>query len=117
MSDEARSVARAAGLSTGGTWARRRVRVRAVLRALMRAAAVERWLGLSHLAALVGVRVWDPLPVESLRLKTFDLYQLVAPREPTSLPVAVVGIDEESLSEVGQWPWPRTLIADLVRQI
>lgn len=66
---------------------------------------------------LVSVRVWDPAPVESLRLKTFDLYQLIHPRQSAPQPVAIVDIDEESLTELGQWPWPRTVIADLIAQI
>ena len=28
-----------------------------------------------------------------------------------------IDIDEESLSELGQWPWPRIILADLVRKI
>lgn len=29
----------------------------------------------------------------------------------------IVDIDDESLAELGQWPWPRTMMADLLRQI
>ena len=29
-------------------------------------------------------------------------------------PVAIVDIDEKSLAKLGQWPWPRTRIADMV---
>ena len=27
--------------------------------------------------------------------------------------VGLVDIDEKSLADLGQWPWPRTLVADL----
>ncbi len=64
--------------------------------------------------AALAIRVWDPPPVETLRLRTFDLYQLLHPRPSTELPVLIVDIDEESLEKLGQWPWPRTLVADLV---
>ena len=73
-----------------------------------------RLLALLCLAALLAIRVWDPLPVEVLRLQSFDLYQRLKPRLPTSRPVVIVDIDEESLGEVGQWPWPRTVMADLL---
>ena len=63
------------------------------------------------------VRIWDPLPVEALRLRVFDLYQLIAPREATPRPVAIVDIDEDSLKSLGQWPWPRTIVADLVTRV
>jgi adenylate cyclase len=76
-----------------------------------------RLIGLLLLAAFVVVRVADPFPVEILRLKTFDTYQTIKPRTVTSGAVVVVDIDEKSLREVGQWPWPRTTIADLVARI
>ena len=31
--------------------------------------------------------------------------------------ITIVSIDERSLSEVGPWPWPRTVMADLVQRI
>ncbi|MFQ5467792.1 MAG: CHASE2 domain-containing protein, partial [Kiloniellaceae bacterium] len=76
-----------------------------------------RWLGLGLAAALTVVRVWDPAAVEVLRLKTFDLYQLIRPRQAPAQPVVIVDIDEESLEKLGQWPWSRTIIADMVDRI
>ena len=32
-------------------------------------------------------------------------------------PVVIVDIDEASLREIGQWPWPRTVIADLITRL
>ncbi len=84
---------------------------------------VGRWFGLGRLVGLtllavfVALRVWDPGPLETLRLKTFDLLQIISPRSVTSNAVVVVDIDERSLKELGQWPWPRTLIADLVTKL
>ena len=78
---------------------------------------IGRWLGLALLALFVALRSWDPAPVETLRLRTFDLYQIFQPREAAVQPVAIVDIDEESLAEIGQWPWPRTQVADLVLRI
>jgi adenylate cyclase len=66
------------------------------------------------LFALVPLRIADPLPIEELRLRTFDLFQVLRPREQKVRPVVIVDIDEASLREIGQWPWPRTVIADLV---
>jgi adenylate cyclase len=73
-----------------------------------------RVLAFSVLAAFIALRVWDPPPLEIARLKTFDFYQQVNPRAVTTNGVVVVDIDERSLAEHGQWPWPRTLIARLV---
>jgi len=69
------------------------------------------------LLALVPLRVLDPPPLQEVRLRTFDFYQILRPRETTARPVAIVDIDEASLKEIGQWPWPRTIVADLVTQL
>lgn len=69
------------------------------------------------LCALVLARIWDPLPVAALRLQVFDLFQRIAPRETGALPVLIVDIDDESLAEIGQWPWPRTVLADLATRL
>ena len=46
------------------------------------------------LFALVPLRIADPLPIEELRLRTFDLFQLMRPREQKTRPVIIVDIDE-----------------------
>jgi adenylate cyclase len=69
------------------------------------------------LFALVPLRLANPRPLEELRVRTFDLFQVLRPREQTSHPVVIVDIDEDSLKAIGQWPWPRTTIADLVTRI
>ena len=76
-------------------------------------------VGLIMLAALWGFRHWNPPPLQTMQLKTFDLYQRIKPREPKDLPVPVViiDIDETSLERYGQWPWPRTLLAQLVDKV
>ncbi|WP_375460400.1 CHASE2 domain-containing protein [uncultured Enterovirga sp.] len=70
------------------------------------------------MALLIAVRIWDPPPVEALRLRTFDAYQALKPRVPLAQqPVLIVDIDEASLREIGQWPWPRTRVAELVTRL
>jgi adenylate cyclase len=49
-----------------------------------------------------------------LRAAAFDAYQSLYPRVPRLAPVVIVAIDEESLREYGQWPWPRTWLARIV---
>src|SRR4029079_10864385 len=44
-------------------------------------------------------------------------FQTIAPRSDTSRPVVIVDIDEASLSAYGQWPWPRTPVADLLPRL
>lgn len=73
--------------------------------------------GIFLLFALVGLRINDPTPVQSLRLAYFDELQKWHPRTLEDLPVSVVDIDERSLAELGQWPWPRHMLADLVDKL
>jgi adenylate cyclase len=77
---------------------------------------------LACLALLVGIaalRVLDPAPIEELRVRTFDGFQRIDPRTKTARPVTIVDIDENSLADprLGQWPWPRTRIADIVTNL
>jgi len=88
---------------------------------------LRRWFGrkfgyarLLCLALLIGVaalRVADFAPIEELRVRTFDTFQRFDPRVKTARPVTIVDIDEKSLAKLGQWPWPRTRIADLVANL
>ncbi|HEY0301469.1 MAG TPA: CHASE2 domain-containing protein, partial [Rhizomicrobium sp.] len=69
------------------------------------------------LAGLMALRIANPAPLESMRVRTFDLYQSMKPRVATLQPAVIVDIDEASLKAYGQWPWPRTLLADLVTKL
>ncbi len=69
------------------------------------------------LLSLSLLRIADPPAIEELRLRVFDTYQVIQPRVKTAKPVTIVDIDEKSLAKYGQWPWPRTRIADLVTRL
>jgi adenylate cyclase len=77
----------------------------------------RRSIGLSLLVVLLAIRVWDPRPLEELRLRSFDFFQTTSPRDSAVRPVVIVDIDESSLSAFGQWPWPRTILADLLTRL
>ncbi len=69
-------------------------------------------------AVILGtVRISDPELVEIMRLKYFDVLQKNNPRNTDGNTYSViVDIDEKSLREVGQWPWPRTILAELFKK-
>lgn len=72
-------------------------------------------LGLSCLAGGLLVRAVDPGFVMIVRERVFDLYQRVDPPVlGPEVPVRIVDVDDASLASLGQWPWPRTLLADMV---
>jgi adenylate cyclase len=78
-----------------------------------------RVLGAVLLVALLGLRTTDPQLLEDLRLRAFDLYQNISPRVSlqTQRPAVIVDIDEKSLGKLGQWPWPRTRVAELINKL
>src|SRR6202022_3106408 len=87
----------------------------------------RRWFGrrfgyarlvcLALLVGLAALRIADPAPIEELRVRTFDTFQRIDPRVKTAKPVTIVDIDEKSLAKLGQWPWPRTRIADMIANL
>src|ERR1700761_3302393 len=91
---------------------------------------LRRWFtrrfGYARLICLVLLGVFavlrhsdPPLPVEELRIRVFDVFQLLDPRLKQARPVTIVDIDEKSLADprLGQWPWPRTRVADIVNTL
>lgn len=72
----------------------------------------------SVILTAVVIRHYDPFIIQGLRLIAFDTYQRLSPRAyDADVPVRVVDIDERSLAVLGQWPWPRTVIRDLVDRL
>ena len=69
------------------------------------------------LAGALALRVADPPWVAWIQSQAFDVFLRASPRPYTPAPVRVLDIDEASLSRVGQWPWPRTTLARLVRRL
>jgi len=54
------------------------------------------------------------------RNKVFDTFQEIKPREippAAQKPVTIIDIDEQSLETIGQWPWPRTVLAQMVDNV
>ena len=68
-------------------------------------------------AAAVVCYHFDPLPLQALRNAAFDQYQRWDDRTYKDNPVRVIDIDDESLTRLGQFPWPRNRIAELLRRL
>lgn len=64
------------------------------------------FVGLAELARQSAALAYD------LRLRTFADG---APR--SEQPILIVDLDEQSLAEVGRWPWPRDVVATLLRRL
>ena len=76
-----------------------------------------RLVGIALLVALAAVIGREAAFTAHIRSAWFDACQILAPRIPQSMPVTVVEIDQKSLQKIGQWPWPRTVMAELVDAI
>ena len=84
-------------------------------------------MGLGMIVVFLVVYGADPYPVQFVRAKTFDTFQRMKPREIPAPPkqlrdlrdvrVTIIDLDEESLAEVGQWPWPRITVAKMVQNL
>ena len=65
------------------------------------------------LAILMMWGLKDPFVKETARLKSFDLIQKYD-TATLSEDVVIVEIDEKSIEQNGQWPWKRTILADVI---
>jgi len=61
--------------------------------------------------------IFPPSFVQYANNKSYDIMMRALPAPPPSQIPVLVGIDDQSLSEYGQWPWPRYLLARLVNKI
>jgi serine phosphatase RsbU (regulator of sigma subunit)/CHASE2 domain-containing sensor protein len=76
-----------------------------------------RVIGITALLALTLLIALETPLTAGLSAQWFDAMQTIAPRTVHALPATIVAIDEASLAEIGQWPWPRSKLAKLVRAI
>jgi adenylate cyclase len=88
----------------------------------MRRSQISKWLpallGAVVLVILTALRSVDPVPLAALRGAGFDTLQRLWPRDlPEAQPVRIIDIDEASLAEIGQWPWPRSTLATLTGEL
>lgn len=74
-------------------------------------------IGLLIVLALAVLRLADPYPVQLARESAFDVLQQIRPRPHSDAPVRVIDIDEASLAAIGQWPWPRSILATLTQRL
>jgi adenylate cyclase len=84
----------------------------------VRGLSVQFILAAAFLLLAAALRIADPGPVAALRLSVFDTYLRLTPRSgDPAHPVRIVDIDEQSLRRVGQWPWPRTKLAEIIDKL
>jgi adenylate cyclase len=79
--------------------------------------ALPALMGLFAISSLLAGRGLFPDSFERARLFVFDTLQRLGPWEHPPEAVKIVDIDDQSLKRVGQWPWSRSTLAQLVRNL
>ncbi|MBI3553758.1 MAG: adenylate/guanylate cyclase domain-containing protein [Elusimicrobia bacterium] len=83
--------------------------------------AIYRWahviVPLALLIGAVAIRSRQGGLDDEIKNRVFDRFQKIRPRQYEQVPVRIVDLDDESLAKLGQWPWPRTLLARFVERM
>ena len=67
------------------------------------------WAVVVSVVILLCLKLYNPLPLQTLQLKTFDLYQKFG-NSYESKSLVLLDISDEALKKQGQWPWKRDII-------
>ena len=73
--------------------------------------------GLLMTLLIAGFALVQPTFLESLQFKIYDFFLRTHPREKRSDVPVVVTLDEKTIQQFGQWPWPRYRMALLGEKI
>jgi len=82
---------------------------------MLKKIALSPWTALITLLLVLSVRVLNPSFVESVRLRYFDT--LITNAIPTENEIYTVNIDESAIDKWGQWPFPRTVYAEIIQEL
>jgi len=73
------------------------------------------WWAIITLVLLIGTFLQQPVFLEGVKLKYFDT--LITNQEPTQNNIYVAEIDEAALDKYGQYPFPRNIYADIIKDL
>jgi CHASE2 domain-containing sensor protein len=73
------------------------------------------WLAVLTFALLVFIKVSNPYLVDMGRLKFYDYLMLGKPIAANEIVLA--NIDEKAIAKYGQFPFPRTVYADIIKDL
>ena len=71
------------------------------------------WAVVVSVVILLCLKLYNPLPLQTLQLKTFDLYQKFG-NSYESKSLVLLDISDEALKKQGQWPWKRDTIGRVI---
>jgi adenylate cyclase len=68
-------------------------------------------------AIVVVLSIVQPGVIAQMDLRAYDELLRRTARPPTTGRVSIVAVDEKSITEIGQWPWLRDVMARLVERL
>jgi CHASE2 domain-containing sensor protein/predicted Ser/Thr protein kinase len=68
------------------------------------------------LIAILAAILFDFIPLRFLEYRAYDWMSRFRHRE-SGIPVIIVAIDDSSLGKIGDWPWPRSDVADIINTL
>ena len=68
------------------------------------------------MSAILAGMLFGFKPLQSLEYKAYDLAANLR-RRAAGIPVIIVAIDNKSLKSIGDWPWPRSYIAEIINTL
>ncbi|SRR5579875_172886 len=74
-------------------------------------------VGMAIVAVLFLFNSHYPSALQMAELKIFDLRMYARQAHPLKGDVIIVAIDDKSIVQLGRWPWPRTVLAQLTNAL
>jgi adenylate cyclase len=74
-------------------------------------------IGVSVVVLVFALYLWAPTFLKTVENKLYDLHFVLRGPQYPGNNVTIVAIDEKSLAAFGRWPWPRSVLARVVRSL
>jgi adenylate cyclase len=70
------------------------------------------------IVVMLALFLWAPDFLQAVEVRLYDLhFKLRGTQQQPAERIIIAAIDEKSLTALGRWPWPRSLMADLMRKL
>ena len=75
-------------------------------------------LGLIVSLAFTAATLYGVPFLQNMEHLAYDTGVKLTPSDPASTKgIAIVAIDDDSIREIGRWPWPRNILAEMITQL
>ena len=75
----------------------------------------DAFMGLLVVLAVFALHAWTDL-FAGLERRFYDMASAASNRQPSDR-IAIIAIDDQSIANIGRWPWPREVHAELIDQL